>query len=154
MTSWPNETPLINTSWPVPSVGWPDTIANVPYNYGAGPAASVPASWLDGANCQRFAYGVLSLFAITCPALASSELWQEHEVTRVVLTPEPLDLIVFNSTSDPYGAHVGVWMTDTEILHLCREEGRPASWSLDDFARRPRYAHLIGCKRVAGDVIR
>jgi hypothetical protein len=55
---------------------------------------------------------------------------------------------LFNSTTDPYGAHVGVWMSNTEILHLCQEVGRPASWSLDDFAQRPRYATVIGSKRV------
>lgn len=151
MTSRPIETPLINSSWPVPSGGWPENIGKIPYEYSAGPAASDPPSWLDGSNCQRFAYGVLSLFGIVCPALPSSDLWEEREVTRVTLSPEPLDLILFNSTTDSYGAHVGVWMTNTEILHLCQEVGKPASWSLVDFARRPRYAYMIGCKRVAGD---
>lgn len=144
----PGGTALIKPSWPAPSDGWPDTIAAVPYDYSAGPSASSPASWLDGANCQRFAYGVLSLFGIVCPALPSSDLWEESAATRETLAPEALDLILLNGTDDPYGAHVGVWMSDTEIFHLCREVGRPATWSLEDFARRPRYAHVIGFKRV------
>ncbi len=148
MTPRPIETSLINSSWPLPDGGWPENIAMVPYEYSAAPAASDPPSWLDGSNCQRFAYGVLALFGIIFPPLHSSDLWEECEVTEVTLTPKPLDLILFNSTHDSYGAHVGVWMSNTEILHLCQEVGRPASWSLDDFALRPRYATVIGSKRV------
>lgn len=69
-------------------------------------------------------------------------------MTRPTTTPAPLDLILFNATDAPYGAHVGVLMTSTDILHLCHEVGRPAAWSLEDFARRPRYAHVIGSKTV------
>lgn len=59
----------------------------------------------------------------------------------------PLDLVLVNAGADPYGADVGVVMTDDQVLHLSREVGHPAVWSLADFAARPRYGHLLGGKR-------
>jgi hypothetical protein len=70
----------------------------------------------------------------------------------VVTDPRPLDLVLFNSSADPYGAHVGLWMAPDEILHLARQVGAPAVWSLAEFARHPRYATKVGFKRVKGEV--
>lgn len=108
----------------------------------------MPSSWLDGSNCQRYAYGVLSLFGSLCPPLRSSDLWADHDATIAVGQPEPLDLVLFNGAEDPYGAHVGLWMAPDEVLHLSGEVGFPAVWPLAEFARRPRYATIVGFKRV------
>jgi hypothetical protein len=62
--------------------------------------------------------------------------------------------VLFNATSDPFSAHVGIWMATDEILHLCHEVGRPAAWSLATFAARPRYATLIGFKRLTASTTR
>jgi hypothetical protein len=67
----------------------------------AGPGSDTPPSWLDGSNCQRFAYGVLTLFGLTCPPLRSSDLWDDRTATAVVRDPEPLDLMLCNSTAYP-----------------------------------------------------
>jgi hypothetical protein len=101
-----------------------------------------------GANCQLFAYAVLGHFGLAAPALRSSELWADTDATVRVAPPEPLDLLLFNGTGDPYGAHVGVCVDEARVLHLCAEVGRPALWSLADFAARDRYRVLIGAKRV------
>jgi hypothetical protein len=122
----------------------------VPYDYSASPGYGDPPSWLDGSNCQRYAYGVLSLFGLWCPPLRSSELWDDQESSVAVHEPRPLDLVLFNRSADPYGAHVGLWMGSDEILHLCREVGSPVVWPLAEFARRPRYAKIVGFKRVLG----
>jgi hypothetical protein len=60
----------------------------------------------------------------------------------------PLDLMLFNATADPYGAHVGVRVGEGRVLHLCAEVGRPAVWESAEFAARERYRVLVGIKRV------
>lgn len=129
--------------WPSPSGGWPAGVWQVPYDARGLPGVEYP--WLAGSNCQRYAYEILQLFGRSCPPLRSAELWRD---TTTVDHPEPLDLAFFNATSDPYGAHLGVWMGHDTVLHLCREVARPAAWSLADFAHRDRYAVLLGFKHV------
>lgn len=104
-----------------------------------------------GANCQLFAYAVLSYFGRIIPPLRSSELWADQQTTTEASSPLPLDLLLFNDTMEPYAAHVGLWVGDGEVLHLCREAGHPEVWTLADFAARDRYRCLIGLKRVVGD---
>jgi|GEM_PF-4240842 len=135
-------------SWPRPSDGWPEGVWSVPYNSLAGPSGGAPDSWLDGSNCQRYAYGVLNLFGVNCPPLRSSNLWEETNVTKIVDSPEPLDLVFFGADLNPYGAHIGVWMAPDEVLHLCKELALPASWSMAEFAKRSRYRNVIGIKRI------
>ena len=103
---------------------------------------------MDGSNCQRFAYGVLELFGLTAPVVRSSELWQDNALTERVVDPRPLDLLLFNDSPDPWGAHVGIWMAHDEILHLCQEIGFPVTWKFEEFVNRERYSVLIGVKRV------
>jgi hypothetical protein len=120
----------------------------VPYKAQAAPGCEQPRSWLEGANCQRYAYGVLSLFGLFCPPLRSSELWADTSATTFAHQPAPLDLALFNATNDPFGAHVALWMGPGALLHLCHEVGHPAAWSFDAFKQRPRYGTLVGHKRV------
>jgi hypothetical protein len=63
--------------------------------------------------------------------------------------PRPLDLVLFNTSTNPYSAHLGVWMAQNEILHLNKEIGFPAVWSDADFARLPNYETIVGFKRIA-----
>ncbi|MEU0105364.1 hydrolase [Streptomyces sp. NPDC006251] len=102
----------------------------------------------EGANCQLFAYEVLRHFGLAPPALRSSELWADTQATAHVSAAQPLDLLLFNATDDAYGAHVGVWVNEGRVLHLCAEVGRPAVWEMTEFATRQRYRVLIGIKRV------
>ena len=101
-----------------------------------------------GANCQLYAYAVLAHFGLRVPALRSSDLWEDTASTRRVATARPLDLLLYNATPDPYGAHVGVWAGEGAVLHLCAEVGRPAVWTPADFAARERYRVLVGIKRT------
>jgi hypothetical protein len=135
--------------WRAPLSGWPEGIADVPFVLSAGPEANSPLSWLDGSNCQRFAYGVLDLYGMKCPPLRSSNLWEDDTATSVVFAPEFLDLVLFNSSDKSFGAHIGVIMAPNEILHLSQEIGIPALWSFEDFALRPRYSTVVGIKRVS-----
>jgi hypothetical protein len=74
-------------------------------------------------------------------------------VHAVVRDPEPLDLVLYNKTAIPFSAHVALWMAPGEILHLCHEVGVPVIWSPAIFAARPRYATLIGFKRVTARLL-
>ena len=131
-------------TWTAPPGGWPTGLWEVPYLGSAIPGAVEPASWLEGSNCQRFSYGLLSLFGVHCPPFRSSELWGDTEATKAVGSPQPLDLVLYNRDADSYGAHVGVWMAEDEILHLCAEVGRPVVWSAAEFAKRARYSTRVG----------
>jgi hypothetical protein len=101
----------------------------------------------DGANCQHYAYEVLRSYGFTIGELRSAELWDDREFTISVDTMATFDLVLFNATGEPFGAHVGVYIAPGKVLHLCREVARPAVWTLDEFASRPRYAVRIGAKR-------
>lgn len=100
-----------------------------------------------GANCQYYAYAVLRHFGLDPPDLRSSELWTDTSVTVRVPVAQDLDLVLFNATDEPWGAHVGVHL-EGRVLHLCAEVGRPAVWSYGEFSARVRYRTLIGAKRV------
>lgn len=102
----------------------------------------------QGANCQHFAYEVLRYFGLNPLPLRSSELWADTETTVRVRAPHPLDLVLVNDSNRAWGAHVGVWVGDEGVLHLCAEVGRPAVWPMSEFAARQRYRSLIGVKHV------
>ncbi|MCW2601490.1 MAG: Cell wall-associated hydrolase [Frankiales bacterium] len=119
----------------------------VPFVASRSPGAVARSGLRQGGNSQLFAYEVLAHFGFRIPDVRSAELWRDTDATRVVLESRPLDLALFHDREQAWGAHVGVVVSDTEVLHLCAEVGTPTIWSWDDFASRTRYAHLIGFKR-------
>lgn len=100
-----------------------------------------------GANCQRFAYAVLREFGTEIPPFRSDELAADKTSTESVDHAQPLDLMLFAGSEDPYGAHVGVCIGDDAVLHLCAEPGRPVVWTLEEFEQRPRYRNVVAIKR-------
>lgn len=102
----------------------------------------------NGANCQYFAYELLKNFGYTVPDLRSSNLWEDTTYTQKVESFKPLDLLLFSKDSDPYGAHVGVYIGKNKVIHLSQEIGYPTIWDLEDFKKRDRYSVLLGGKRV------
>ena len=129
-----------------PLLELPTQYWDVPYAAARRPG-SVPRGEVHrGANCQLWAYEVLAWFGVTMPDLRSDELWRDTTSTQHVREPEALDLVLYNTDCDPYGAHVGLWTGDA-VAHLCQEVGRPRVWPQSDFDARPRYATRIGFKR-------
>ncbi|MGD3109133.1 cell wall hydrolase [Streptomyces sp. YGL11-2] len=141
----------------------PGALRNVAYSGVRHPGAAPPecpsyaadgtSALTGGANCQRYAYAVLRHFGLLVPPLRSAELWADRDATRPADPPCPLDLVLFDAGPVPdrpagYGAHVGVHLGPDQVLHLCREVGRPAVWHYGDFAARPRYARFLGAKRA------
>lgn len=132
-----------------PADGWPAWVFDVPYDGGQYPGREDACPLPDGANCQRYAYAVLATQGLSVPPYFSSDLWDDPGMQHVTWADRrPLDLVLFSPSDDPCGAHMGVVLGDA-VLHLCHEVGVPAVWTLDDFAARQRYAHLLGPVRVA-----
>ncbi len=135
--------------WLRPRDGWPAWAVAAPYVGAAHPLAIDPPPLDEGANCQRFAYAVLALFGRTTPPHRSSELWTDPALRHVAPDEAAaLDLALFNSADEAWGAHVAVILGDDDLLHLCKEVGVPAVWRWGDFMSRDRYAHVVGIVRV------
>lgn len=131
-----------------PRDGWPVWVTDAQYRATSHPSAVALPPIEQGANCQRYAYAVLSLLERRVPPHRSSELWDDPTLVHVVRDDAAdLDLALFNDSDDAFGAHVAVVFGEG-LLHLCAEVGAPALWSWSDFAARPRYAHLVGIVRV------
>lgn len=130
----------------LPAAFW--TVPYVASRFPGAPTVNERPGLAAGGNCQLFAYEVLRHFGLAPADLRSRELWDDTASTVHVSSLEPLDLLLFNASHNPYGAHVGVWAGDDAVLHLCAELGCPAVWSLADFAARQRYRVLLGAKRL------
>ncbi len=120
---------------------------SVPYLAANYPGAVPRAALRAGGNCQLFAYELLALHGFVIPDLRSDDLWSDTSSTCRVSRPQPLDLVLFNADSQPYGAHVGVVVEGDRVLHLCQEVGTPAVWGWQQFRDRPRYSTVVGFKR-------
>jgi cell wall-associated NlpC family hydrolase len=123
----------------VPAAFW-----HVPYDAECFGVRDVAA----GANCQAFAYALLRHFGRDVSDFRSSDLWEDTRETERVADLAPLDLVLFNRTADPYGAHVGVYLGGGRVIHLSQRVGKPAVWPIERFAREPGYEVFIGAKRV------
>ncbi len=129
-----------------PLAGLPHRYWAVPYVGARHPGAVSRGELDEGANCQLWAYEVLAHLGFQLPDLRSDELWHDDVSTGHVDEPAPLDLVLYNDTEDPFGAHVGIW-TGSAVAHLCEEVGVPTIWPQAEFDARLRYAVRIGFKR-------
>lgn len=125
----------------------PARFRDVPYHGNRYPGSLTPRGLKRGANCQHFAYEFLRHFGFTVPNLRSSELWADRRFSSRVRRLRRFDLLLFNRKRASWGAHVGVYLGGGKVLHLCKSVGRPAVWTLDDFAAREEYHTMLGAKR-------
>lgn len=127
----------------------PARFRNVPYNAARIPEPGVPPDVTGGANCQVFAYALLAHFGRNAPLLRSSELWADTAHTDAVAGDfAAFDLLLFNPHENAFGAHVAVSLGGERAIHLSQRVGRPAVWTLAQFAAEADYRVLIGAKRV------
>jgi hypothetical protein len=119
----------------------------VPWDGDRYPGAVPRGQLALGADDNLFAYELLAHFGKRIPDLRSAELWRDTDFTQVVLTPQPLDLVLFHDREQAFGAHCGVVCSETEVIHLCKEVGHPAVWTFEQFSSTNRYGHLVGYKR-------
>jgi murein DD-endopeptidase / murein LD-carboxypeptidase len=126
----------------------PKQFYRVRYNGKCYPGAPGVRGLRAGANCQHYAYEFVRASGYTIPALRSSGLWADTVHTATVEQAEPFDLVLLNSKMDPWGAHVGVYLGQHLVLHLCKKIGVPAIESIESLMQRPKYHYLIGFKRI------
>jgi murein DD-endopeptidase / murein LD-carboxypeptidase len=127
----------------------PAALLNMRYDGDRVPGGESSLDWLDAGNCQVFAYALLKHFGRPLLTFRSSELWDDKTCTDFVNPPfDALDLLLFNKTSDPWGAHVAVSLGGDEAIHLSKRVGNPVVWTLDRFAEEADYQVLVGAKRL------
>ncbi|MEM7734704.1 MAG: NlpC/P60 family protein [Deinococcota bacterium] len=131
-----------------PLLDIPASFWNVTYNAACYPGAPGLNGLSEGANCQHFAYSLLRHFGLSVPGFRSSNLWEDTTYTHHVDAFEPFDLLLWNSKPRAWGAHVGVYLGEEQVIHLAKSVGKPAVWSLSEFRLEPAYQHFIGAKRV------
>lgn len=129
----------------------PEYFRHVSYNGAHYPGSPNTCGLEGGANCQQFAYELLRHFGLAIPDLRSRELWEDEVLTKRVKSLQALDLLLWNKTSDPYGAHVGVYLGNGHVIHLSKENGHPVIETLAQFPQNPLYRVFIGAKRVRPD---
>jgi len=125
----------------------PPEFMNIPYDPDRYPQ-SAKFDFEKGANCQLWAYAILNHFGVQVPPLRSSELWKDEKATETVDDFKPLDILLFNDTDNPWGAHVAVYLGDNIVAHLSQKNGFPEICTVSDMLRRPKYKILIGAKRI------
>ncbi len=121
---------------------------SVTYDGACYPGAPDVMACNSRANCQQFAYELLRHNGFAIANLRSSDLWADSQDTAPVIGDlQPGDLLLFNRRGDAWGAHVAVYLRGGRAIHLAKHIGKPAIWTLAQFAACPRYASFIGAKR-------
>ena len=112
----------INLTTSLPAYFWQTS-----YNGKHHPQAQGVNGLEGGANCQQFAYEVLRFYGLNPPNLRSSELWETPELATITDFNAllPLDLLLWNNSTEAYGAHVGVYVGQGQALHLSRAKRDP-----------------------------
>lgn len=126
----------------------PEKFLSVRYNGAHYPGSPNTKGLEGGANCWQFAYELLRHFGLSIPDFRSRELWQDTTHTQKIDTLNTFDLLLWNRSDDPYGAHVGVYIGDGKIAHLSKENGYPVIEPLVGFQDNLAYRVFIGAKRV------
>ena len=126
----------------------PRAFLRIRYDGSQHPRTPRVAGLKTGANCQRFVYELLRHFGREIPEFRSAELWRDRKYTFAAQRPAPMDIVLFNRSADPWGAHLGLYLGDGNVIHLSKAIGYPAVWPIGEFAGHERYRTFIGAKRV------
>lgn len=121
---------------------------HIKYNESNSPLHQKGNIFRTGANCQLFVYTFLHHFGSPFLTFRSSDLWHDRVYTRKVKKMKMFDLILFNKTNDPYGAHVGVCIGENKIFHLLKQVSYPTVWEISEFKKYDKYKIVIGIKRL------
>ncbi len=126
----------------------PSWFLNITYNPRIIPSERTRDLLQTGANCQVFAYELLRYNGLYVPNFRSSELWDDTVYSKQIHTDfQPLDILFFNKTADPFGAHLGVYVANDKILHNTQKAGKPVVWLFEEFFKIAEYRVFIGAKR-------
>lgn len=126
----------------------PDYFFDIPYKGSCYPGSPKLGDFRAGANCQVFVYQLLAHFGYPMlPDFRSSELWADQIHTLPTARVEPFDILFWNTTDNPWGAHVGMAVNQHQAIHLSKSNGKAVIWSLERFLEVPNYTVFLGGKR-------
>ena len=105
-----------------------------------------------GANCQHFAYELLRWHGKELLNFRSRELWEDVTWTMKVDSYQPLDLMLYNSKNEAFGAHLALVLDDDKFIHLSKELGHAVIWGQQQFLEKPAYRYFLGAKRIRAGI--
>ena len=73
---------------------------------------------------------------------------QQRDLCGVSDELRPLDLLPFNRTQNPWGAHVALHLGEDHAIHLSKKQSEPVIWPLAQFLELAEYQTFIGAKRL------
>ncbi|OAD18632.1 cell wall-associated hydrolase [Candidatus Thiomargarita nelsonii] len=126
----------------------PKPFIHVKYNPQRIPGVENQVNLNLGANCQVYAYELLRYFGKNPPMYRSSELWRDSQYTAKTKNYKILDLMLYNKTPQSYGAHVGIYVGNGNVLHLSSDIGYPVIQKHEELILQEKYSCFIGAKRV------
>jgi hypothetical protein len=127
----------------------PEYFWRIRYDQNHDPNTPTLPSISDSPNCQSFVYALLKHFGFEIFPFRSSNLWQDSSQCYVVSDElRPLDLLLFNRTKNPWGAHVALHLGEDHAIHLSKKELVPVIWPLARFIELAEYRTFIGAKRL------
>jgi murein DD-endopeptidase / murein LD-carboxypeptidase len=119
------------------------------YDQNHDPNTSTLPSISEGQNFRNFAYGLLKHFGFETFPFRSSNLWEDSSETCVVSDElRLLDLLLFNRTKNPWGAHVALYRGGHHAIHPSKNQSEPAIWPLAQFLELAEYRTFIGARRL------
>ncbi|MBT4836449.1 MAG: hypothetical protein HON94_03790 [Methylococcales bacterium] len=132
---------------PITSDQIPAEFFNVKYNGKQIPGSDL-SIYQSGSNCQLFAYSLLSHFGFEVPPFRSSNLWEDEKFTERVDSLQPLDVLLYHNKLSSWGAHVGLYLGNGQVVHLSVENEYPVIQSHDSMNEIKKYQYFIGAKRL------
>ena len=126
----------------------PEHFWRIRYDPNHDPNTPTLPSIYDSPNCQNFAYSLLEHFGFEIFPFRSSDLWEDNDETCLVRELRPLDLLHFNRTNSPWGAHVALHLGEDRAIHLSKNQSEPVIWPLAKFLELAEYRIFIGAKRL------
>ncbi len=127
----------------------PEHFWRIRYDPNHDPNTTTLPSISESPNCQNFAYALLKHFGFEIFPFRSSNLWKDGNETSLVSDGlRPLDLLLFNRTENPWGAHVALHLGEDHAIHLSKKQSEPVIWPLARFLELAEYRTFIGAKRL------
>jgi hypothetical protein len=127
----------------------PERFKNIKYKSSRIPGVKDQENLLLGANCQVYIYEFLKEFKKNIPNFRSSELWDDIIYTQKIEGDYlPFDIMLYNSKKEAYGAHVGLYIGNGNILHLSKGNEVPKVEMHKAMLVQKKYNCFIGAKRL------